>query len=115
MNSRAFSVLKNIWNEGEHIIIYFDKNEYITFYCDYKCVVYAWYSKYNCGDIDSQEQLFNFFNDRVITRIIHHNVVIYDRKLYFKRFLKMLIEQSEMYARVCGHPKRLERLGYFDC
>ena len=116
MNSRALSILKNLWSNSENeILIYFGDNERLSFYCDYKCIVYAWYSKYNCGDIDSQKKLFDFFVNRLITRIETKNVVIYDRQQYFRYFLKLLIEQSEMYARICGYPKRLERLGVFEC
>lgn len=109
-NERAFSIIRN--TPDDEILIYFGNNEYMSIY---KCVVYAWYSMYNCGDIDSRKKLFEFFDNRIISRIETKNVVVYDRQQYFYYFLKLLIEKSKLYAQICGHPKRLERLGYFVC
>jgi hypothetical protein len=118
MNTRAFNVLRNIWDEcNSEVIIHFNKNELIYFYCNYHCVVYAWYTKYNCGEIDSQKRLFKFLSDKLITMIEVNEVVIYNRQQYYNYYLtllKQLIEKSEMYARICGRPERLFRLGFFE-
>jgi hypothetical protein len=118
MNTRAFNVLTNIWDRcNSEVLIHFNKNELIYFYCNYHCVVYSWYTKYQCEDIDSQKKLFTFLSDKMITKIEVNEVVIYDRQRYYDYYLtllKQLIEKSEMYAKVCGHPKRLSRLGFFE-
>ena len=123
MNTRAFSVIRNIGKQlcDEErdecdFVVYFNENERFHFYFSEKskCVVFAWFTKQEC-----KEKLFDFLKDKKITKIemnkkMIKNIVIYDRQKYWHYFLKLLIEKSELYARICGRPERLLRFGYFE-
>ncbi len=99
-NKRAYDIIKNSSKEDKY-----------TFY-------------FNGGDYE----IINFFQNiytfhilieyYLIERItLNGKHEIYNREKYKQKFYKMLTKQIErwsMYNRIAWHPKRLEKLGYFE-
>jgi hypothetical protein len=84
---------------GRHFA-YFSDNE-----------VCMWYGRFkNKSDFDLK------LVDTIEIDYNEYTIEIYNRERYYRRYLfllKKLIEQSKLYAEICGRPERLRRLGFF--
>lgn len=113
-NKRAIEI---IYNHNEDIIVCFgDTRIKYTYNKSFDAYRYAicFENAFYC----MTEDFNDFMTKRLITKIeTLDGAEIYNRekyKQYFYKLLKKHIEQWSVYNRIAWHPKRLERLGYFE-